>query len=96
MAQHDDTSDGDGGEGISFETALAALEGVVTRLEKGELSLEESLHAYEEGVRLVHAARSRLDGMQKRLDQLLDDGSTRPLKKKSDQAQPTTTETPES
>ncbi len=86
MAQRDDTPDGDGDGAISFEAALAALENVVTRLEKGELSLEESLHAYEEGVRLVHAARGRLDGMQKRLDQLLDDGSTRPLKKKSDQA----------
>jgi exodeoxyribonuclease VII small subunit len=86
MAQHDDTSDGEQEAAMSFEAALAALESVVTRLEKGELSLEESLHAYEEGVRLVHAARGRLDGMQKRLDQLLDDGSTRPLKKKSDQA----------
>jgi exodeoxyribonuclease VII small subunit len=95
MAQHDDTTDGEGG-GISFEAALAALENVVTRLEKGELSLEESLHAYEEGVRLVHAARGRLDGMQKRLDQLLDDGSTRPLKKKSDQATPPPPEPPAS
>lgn len=69
---------------MTFETALQALEGVVTRLEKGELSLEESLQAYEEGVRLAHAARGRLDAMQTRLDQLLDDGSTRPMKKKSD------------
>lgn len=86
MAQHDDTGDGDTDDAMSFEAALTALESVVTRLEKGELSLEESLHAYEEGVRLVHAARGRLDGMQKRLDQLLDGGNTRPLKKKSDHA----------
>jgi exodeoxyribonuclease VII small subunit len=95
MAQHDDTTDGDG-EAISFEAALAALESVVTRLEKGELSLEESLQSYEEGVRLVHAARGRLDVMQKRLDQLLDDGNTRPLKKKSDQVAPVSTEPGES
>ncbi len=88
MAKHDDTIQDEGGQEPSFEAALAALERVVVRLEKGELSLEESLHAYEEGVRLAHAARGRLDGMQKRLDQLLDDGGTRPLKKKSDQGAP--------
>ncbi len=63
----------------SFEAALQNLELVVVRLEKGELSLEESLTAYEDGVRLVHAARSRLDGMQSRLEQLLHDGKTAPL-----------------
>jgi exodeoxyribonuclease VII small subunit len=92
MAQSDDTDHGKDsptpGEEPTFEAALAALERVVVRLEKGELSLEGSLQAYEEGVRLAHAARGRLDSMQKRLDQLLDDGSTRPLKKKSDQGTP--------
>ena len=65
----------------SFEAALARLEQVVTRLERGELSLEESLSAYEEGVRLVSAARGRLEGLQGRLEELLADGSTRPLTK---------------
>lgn len=65
----------------SFEEALENLERVVVRLEKGELSLEQSLTAYEEGVRLVNAARERLDGMQSRLEQLLHDGKTAPLMK---------------
>lgn len=64
---------------LSFEKALENLERVVVRLEKGELSLEESLTAYEDGVRLVQAARDRLDGMQSRLEQLLHDGKTAPL-----------------
>ncbi len=63
----------------SFEAALAQLESVVVRLERGELSLEDSLTAYEEGVRLVQAAKARLDGMQSRLEQLLHDGKTGPL-----------------
>jgi exodeoxyribonuclease VII small subunit len=63
----------------TFEKALEKLELVVVRLEKGELSLEESLTAYEEGVRLVQAAKDRLDGMQSRLEQLLHDGKTAPL-----------------
>lgn len=69
---------------LSFEAALAALEQVVVRLEKGDLSLEDSLVAYEAGVRLVHQARGRLDGMQSRLEQLLADGTTAPLKRQSD------------
>jgi exodeoxyribonuclease VII small subunit len=64
---------------LAFEEALARLEGVVTRLEKGDLSLEQSLSAYEEGVRLVAAARGRLEGLQGRLEQLLADGTTAPL-----------------
>lgn len=64
---------------LTFEKALEHLERVVVRLEKGELSLEESLTAYEEGVRLVQQARDRLDGMQSRLEQLLHDGKTAPL-----------------
>lgn len=73
----------------TFEEALENLERVVVRLEKGELSLEQSLTAYEEGVRLVNAARERLDGMQSRLEQLLHDGKTAPLMKsdKADKAE---------
>ena len=81
MAERDEA---EGQPPMTFEAALASLDAVVIRLEKGELSLEESLQAYEEGVLLAHAARGRLDAMQTRLDQLLDDGSTRPMKKKSD------------
>ncbi|HEY1097790.1 MAG TPA: exodeoxyribonuclease VII small subunit [Myxococcota bacterium] len=69
---------------LSFEAALTALEQVVVRLEKGDLSLEESLVAYEAGVRLVQQAKGRLDGMQSRLEQLLGDGSTAPLRRQSD------------
>ena len=63
----------------SFEELLKKLEGVVARLEKGDLPLEESLKAYEEGIALVRSAQGRLDGMDKRLEELLSDGKTRPL-----------------
>jgi|GEM_PF-469922 len=71
----------------TFEGALTALESVVVRLEKGDLSLEASLVAYEDGVRLVHAAKAKLDSMQTRLEQLLDDGSTKSIRKQSDSSQ---------
>ncbi|MFP4137339.1 MAG: exodeoxyribonuclease VII small subunit [Halomonas sp.] len=44
-----------------FAATVERLEGLVARLESGELSLEESLAAFEEGVRLTRDAQRRLD-----------------------------------
>ncbi len=46
---------------LSFEEALARLETIVTRLEDGEVPLEESIQAYAEGTKLVQACLARLD-----------------------------------
>ncbi len=59
-----------------FEDQLAALEGVVERLERGELSLEESVQLFEEGVRLSNACKKDLDSAEGRIQVLVeDDGS---------------------
>jgi exodeoxyribonuclease VII small subunit len=55
------------------------LEQLVGTLEEGELSLEDSLQAYEEGVGLVRRAGGRLDDMDARLEELLQDGRSRAL-----------------
>ena len=39
----------------SFEEQMTALEAVVERLERGELSLDESVRLFEEGMRLAKA-----------------------------------------
>ena len=44
-----------------FEGALAALEQVVARMESGNLTLEESLVAYEQGAHLAKICQQRLD-----------------------------------
>ena len=44
-----------------FAATVERLEGLVARLESGELSLEASLAAFEEGVRLTRDAQRRLD-----------------------------------
>jgi exodeoxyribonuclease VII small subunit len=66
-----------------FEEALAELEGLVQRLEQGELPLEESLAAFERGMALVRQLGTRLDDISRRVEVLLRaaDGSlaTRPL-----------------
>lgn len=68
----------------SFESVLERLEAVVQRLERGELSLDDSLKAYEEGIGLVRSAQGRLDGMERRLEELLVDGRTAPLEPPKD------------
>ena len=52
---------------VTFEAALAALEGHVARLERGDLDLEEALRLFEEGVALVRACHEKLDAADARI-----------------------------
>lgn len=70
----------------AFEELFKKLEAVVQRLERGDLSLEDSLKAYEDGIALVRSAQGRLDGMDRRLEQLLGDGRTASMTPPDDQA----------
>jgi exodeoxyribonuclease VII small subunit len=54
-----------------FDDGMAALEALVARLESGELSLEESLVAFEQGVQLVRALNQRLDAAEQRIEMLV-------------------------
>jgi len=51
----------------SFEQALKRLEQIVQQLEGGDLSLEESLTLFEEGVRLARVCSKRLDEAEKKI-----------------------------
>ena len=57
----------------TFEQALAQLEQIVQRLEKGELPLEESLKLYEEGVRLSRLCHGKLEEAEGKIELLLKD-----------------------
>jgi exodeoxyribonuclease VII small subunit len=54
-----------------FEQALSRLEGVVSKLEDGDLDLEESLKLFEEGIRLSHFCGQKLDEAEKKVEILL-------------------------
>lgn len=54
-----------------FETSLKKLEESVARLESGELSLEESLKVFEEGIRHSAICSRKLGEAQKRVEILL-------------------------
>ena len=60
-------------EEISFEEALIKLEAVVSQLEQGDvLTLDESLQAFEEGIRLTRFCREKLDAAELRVQQLVE------------------------
>lgn len=50
-----------------FEEALAELESIVAALERGEMSLEESLAAFERGIGLVRLCQQALDRAEQRV-----------------------------
>lgn len=58
---------------MSFEEALVKLEEAVAQLEQGEtLTLDESLQAFEEGIRLTRLCREKLDEAELRVQQLVE------------------------
>jgi exodeoxyribonuclease VII small subunit len=57
-----------------FEEQLTALETVVEKLERGELSLDESVALFEEGVRLSSACKKDLDAAEGRIQVLTEEG----------------------
>jgi len=56
-----------------FEDVMRDLEGVVEKLETGDLSLEEALGAFEEGIRLVRYLGDNLTAVEKRVEVLIRD-----------------------
>lgn len=62
-------------ETLSLEDILSRLQRVVETLEKGDLPLESSLQCFEEGVRLTREGQRRLDLAEKRVEQLLANGT---------------------
>ncbi len=55
-------------EDISFEEAFRRLEEIVDRLEMGELSLEDSLKLYEEGIKYSRICLKILNDAEKRIE----------------------------
>ena len=56
---------------IGFDQILVRLRDVVSRLESGELSLEQSLAVYEEGVQLARKGQQLLVTAEKRVEILV-------------------------
>jgi exodeoxyribonuclease VII small subunit len=61
-----------------FEGAIGELEGIVKKLEDGDLTLEESLKLYERGVQLSRFCHARLEEAERRIEILSDRGELKP------------------
>ena len=60
------------GEKPDFEQSMKRLEAIVEELEAGELSLEESIARYEEGIQLSRRLTQVLDESEKRIERLVE------------------------
>ncbi len=71
-------------DGFDFEAAMAELEQLVSSMEEGELSLEDSLKAFEKGVRLTRRCQEALKAAEQKVQVLIgEDGRTEKLEMES-------------
>jgi exodeoxyribonuclease VII small subunit len=59
------------GKEKKFEEELADLSAIVTRIDSGELSLEESIACFERGVAIVKSLNRKLDEAEKKVEVLI-------------------------
>ena len=58
-------------QGVTFEQAVDRLEEIVRLLDAGELSLDESLRLFEEGIKLARECSKKLSDVQGKLETLV-------------------------
>jgi exodeoxyribonuclease VII small subunit len=56
---------------MSFEESLTELEGIADKLEKGQLSLDESLLLFENGIKLVRECNTKLKNAKQNVEKLI-------------------------
>ncbi|MCA0459006.1 MAG: exodeoxyribonuclease VII small subunit [Chloroflexi bacterium] len=64
---------------LSFEKAYEELEDIISKLESGDLPLEESVTLFERGRQLSEHCQTLLDKAELRVSQLTADGRVEPL-----------------
>jgi exodeoxyribonuclease VII small subunit len=57
---------------MKIEEALTKLEEITSRLERGELPLDEAIRLFEEGLALAATTKQQLDEARLRIDQVIE------------------------
>lgn len=57
---------------LDFEQAMEKLEKIVDQLESGELSLEDSVRAFEEGIELSRLCKKKLESAEDRVKKIVE------------------------
>lgn len=61
---------------VDFEQQLASLEGLVESLESGDLSLEDSLKSFEQGIGVARECQAALKSAEQKVEVLMRQGDT--------------------
>ena len=59
---------------VNFEASLQKLEKIIEKLEDGDISLEDSVKSFEEGIGLVKECQKQLSQAELKVKKLLDNG----------------------
>ena len=71
---------------MKFETALAELESIVSRMESGQLELEASIAAYQRGTALMQHCQALLNQAETKI-QIIENGQSREIDRKTLESQ---------
>ena len=71
-------------DAVDFEAALAELDALVTKMENGNLTLDESLQAFERGVALTRQCQTMLRDAELKVQKLTEDGTLEPVANDAD------------
>ncbi|WFE12813.1 exodeoxyribonuclease VII small subunit [Bacillus atrophaeus] len=67
-------------ENITFEEAMKGLEGIVAKLEEGDVPLEQAITYFQEGMALSKMCHEKLQKVEKQMDFILkEDGELAPF-----------------
>ena len=61
---------------MDFEQQLASLEGLVESLESGDLSLEESLKSFQQGIKVARDCQAALKSAEQKVEVLMRQGDS--------------------
>jgi exodeoxyribonuclease VII small subunit len=70
----------------NFEQAMKRLEAIVEQMESGELSLEDLIVRYEEGMKLVKVCQERLVSAEQRIEIITRNSAGKPVVRKFEPA----------
>ncbi len=72
----------------NLETSMQQLEELVEKMESGELSLEDSLKSFEQGIKLSKQCQKALQAAEQKVRVLMDDSDDAPLEDFNEKSTP--------
>lgn len=61
---------------LSFEQAMEKLEQIVSRLENGDVPLEQAIELFQDGMKLSHLCGQKLEVVERKIETLMEENGT--------------------